>query len=204
MVMVMSLVNESKRQKYLGLMFECQKRIETLHDLSSGRINGVYMPILIEMEALQLRKLLELIAFSSLISHEKTYENVTKKIDEVWKAKRILQELEKRNPRFYPEPILGATKAGWVKLKGGFLTKNQFVKLYDECSEYIHVRNPYRIRKNSSAFHKKVPEYLSRIETLLLKHVVSLGENEDLLLVEVPHYKDSTASLKISYLVPTE
>ncbi|PDO51313.1 hypothetical protein AWE29_25325, partial [Escherichia coli] len=195
------LMNEKKRQKYLKIMFECQKRLETLHALSSGRIDGIYFQVLIEMEALQLRKLLELIAFSSLISHEKAYEKVTKKIDGVWKAKNIFKELEKINPNFYPVPISGVTKTGWTKLTGGFLTKKQFIKLYDECSKHIHVRNPYRVRENSLGFHKKVPEYLSRIETLLLKHIVSLAGNEELLLVDVPHYEDSVTAIKMSHLV---
>ncbi|MBJ6543942.1 MULTISPECIES: hypothetical protein [Enterobacter] len=196
-------MNQKKRQKYLSLMLECQKRLESLYDLSSGRVDGVYFQVVIEMEALQLRKLLELIAFSSLITHEKAYEQVTKKIDGVWKAKNILKELEKINPDFYPVPIIGIKESGWVKLRGGFLTKKQFVALYDECSMYIHVRNPYRVRKKPLTFHEKVPMYLSKIENLLLKHIVSLAGSEGLLLVDVPHFKNSKESLRIRHLVKT-
>ncbi|EAA3623728.1 hypothetical protein CP709_00765 [Salmonella enterica] len=194
-------MNSRKRQKYLKLMFECRKRIETLHDLASGEFGGVYLQVLIETEALQLRKLLELIAFSSLISHEAAYRTVTQNIDGVWKAKRIMCELGKINQNFYPLPVSEITNDGWKKLKGGYLTKKQFIALYDECSTHIHVRNPYRVSENSLAFHKKVPAYLSRIESLLSRHIVSLVDDMELLFVEVPHFEDSTSPIRIRYLV---
>lgn len=194
-------MNSKKRNKYLKLMFECRKRIETLHALASGQSGGLYLQVLIETEALQLRKLLELIAFSSLISHEIAYRTVTQNIDGVWKAKRIMSELEKINPNFYPLPVSEITNDGWRKLKGGYLTKKQFVALYDECSTHIHVRNPYRVRENSLAFHGKVPSYLSRIESLLSKHIVSLVDDREILFVEVPHFEDSTSPLKIRHLI---
>lgn len=194
-------MNAKKRNKYLKLMSECRRRIETLHYLSSGECEGLYLQVLIETEALQLRKLLELIAFSSLVSHETAYRVVTQKIDGVWKAKRIIFELEKINQNFYPLPVSDVTNTGWIKLKGGYLTKKQFIALYDECSTHIHVRNPYRIRENSLAFHKKVPAYLSKIESLLSKHIVSLVDDMEILFVEVPHFEDSSRPLKIRHLV---
>ncbi|HAN9233936.1 TPA: hypothetical protein IGP90_003901, partial [Escherichia coli] len=193
-------MNSKKRNKYLKLMFECRKRIETLHDLASGHTGGLYLQVLIEIEALQLRKLLELIAFSSLISYEESYKTVAKSIDGVWKAKRIISELEKINPNFYPLPVSSFTNDGWKKLKGGYLTKKQFIALYDECSTHIHVRNPYRISENSLAFHRKVPSYLERIECLLSKHIVSLADDREFLFVEVPHFEDSATPLRIRCL----
>lgn len=55
-----------------------------------------------ELIFLQLRKSLELIAFASLAANKDAYAAVFPTFAEDWKAKRILEKIEKINPYFYP------------------------------------------------------------------------------------------------------
>ncbi len=167
-------------------MWECRYRVETLRDFTSGVTHCTYLQTTIESEALQLRKLLELIAFSSLVSYQDAYRSVRSDIAKDWHAARILRKIEGINPEFYPVPVDGFDKSGWNRLNGGYLTRKQFERLYDKCGAMLHSRNPFSKGSSSLVFHKKVPEYLERIELLLSEHLVGLAESRELIHVTAP------------------
>src|ERR1700731_738919 len=58
-----------------------------------------------ELVFLQLRKILELLAFASLTANREKYAAAHKKFATFWRAKDMLQDLEKVNPDFYPRPV---------------------------------------------------------------------------------------------------
>ncbi|MBB1439974.1 hypothetical protein H5202_15100 [Shewanella sp. SG41-4] len=157
-----------------------------MRDFTSGKTHCTYLQTTIESEALQLRKLLELIAFSSLVSYQEAYRSVRNDIAKDWHAARILRKIETINPEFYPVPIDDFNRLGWNRVRGGYLTRNQFEQLYDKCGAMLHSQNPFSKGNSSLAFHKKVPEYLSRIETLLSEHLVELAESRELIHVIAP------------------
>ncbi|MGI2174866.1 hypothetical protein [Shewanella ulleungensis] len=187
------------RRKYASMMLECRYRVETLRDFTSGKTHCTYLQTTIESEALQLRKLLELIAFSSLVSYKEAYYSVRSDITKDWHAVRILRKIQSINPEFYPVPIDGFDRNGWHKLQGGYLTRKQFERLYDKCGTMLHSQNPFSKGKSSLAFHKKVPEYLDRIETLLSEHLVELAESRELIHVISPMKED--APIQVRHLV---
>lgn len=174
------------RRKYASMMWECRYRLETLRDFTSGKTHCTYLQTTIESEALQLRKLLELIAFSSLVSYQEAYRSVRSDIGKDWHAARILRKIESINPEFYPVPIDGFNRQDWNRVRSGYLTRKQFERLYDKCGAMLHSQNPFSKGKSSLAFHQKVPEYLGRIETLLSEHLVELAESRELIHVIAP------------------
>ncbi|MCR8921461.1 hypothetical protein NO559_01675 [Dasania sp. GY-MA-18] len=187
------------RREYASMMRECRYRVETLRDFTSGKTHCTYLQTTIESEALQLRKLLELIAFSSLVSYQNAYRTVRSDIAKDWHAARILRKIEDINPEFYPVPVDGFNKQSWTKVQSGYLTRKQFERLYDKCGAMLHSQNPFSKGKSSLAFHKKVPEYLDRIETLLSEHLVELAESQDLIHVIAP--MEENAPIQVRYLV---
>ena len=54
------------------------------------------------------------------------------------------------------------------------------MELYDACSEFLHVRNPYSPipEKDCLEFLDRVPEWMEKIRILLDHHVVQLPENK--------------------------
>ena len=63
------------------------------------------------MARLQIRKILELIAFASLVANKNVYTAVFSKVSKAWNAGDLLKELEQVNPDFYPVPIFGGRVA---------------------------------------------------------------------------------------------
>jgi hypothetical protein len=191
------------RRKYASLMWECRYRLETLRDFVAGRTYCTYLQVTIESEALQLRKLLELIAFSSLVSNQDAYRAVRDDIAKDWHAARILKKIAEINPDFYPTPVRGHDGKRWLKLNGGYLTRHQFSQLYDKCGAMLHIKNPFFSKgKNSLAFHNQVPGYLRRIEELLSEHYVRLAKTNEFVHVTAP--MDPKASIQVRVLVELE
>lgn len=183
--------NSRVRRKYLDLMWEAEKRLEVLNGFINKEISSLYLQTTIESEALQLRKVLELIAYASLVAHKEEYENVRNDISKDWHGSRILRKIEQLNPSFYPVPTNGVKNGKWKKLKGGFLTRKQFETLYDKCGNVLHSKNPFsKVSQRSLAFHKKVPDYVARIEKLLTEHTVKLVGGGDSIYVLVPFFAD--------------
>src|SRR5262249_48846568 len=123
-------------------------RIALIETLMSGTSGLPDVP-LIETGALQFRKILELIAFGSLVANEKIYASTHKGFATEWNAKKLLKKLEQLKPHFYPAPVkqVPANMPGVLlrheKVTQGYLTRNDFVDAYQYSSELIHTTNPY-------------------------------------------------------------
>jgi hypothetical protein len=190
--------NSKDRRKYLKLMWEVEKRLETLTSFNKQESDSLYLQCTIESEALQIRKILELIAYASLVAHKDAYQIVRKEISKDWHAERIINKIEGFNPTFYPVPVNGCDNKKWNKLKGGFLTKNQFLSLYDKCGAILHAKNPFsKIAQRSISFHKKVPDYTLKIENLLSQHLVRLANTNESLHVCIHFYQDKPTQARL-------
>jgi hypothetical protein len=134
--------------KYASLMDGVKLRIELVDQLTSGKGDVALVPRF-EFIALQMRKILELIAFGSLVANEKLYASTHADFAKEWNAKRLLAKLEKLNPLFYPIPVKQTpSDTPGILLKhqritSGYLTKETFIKAYQQCSELIHTKNPF-------------------------------------------------------------
>ncbi len=184
-------MKQADLDRYASLMHEARLRLNVLRSLSSGESNTTYVRTNTESICLQLQKVLELIAFSSLVSHREAYSKVRQDIAKDWHGNRILKAVEKINPLFYPQPVNGwvSTKSGparFKNLRGGYLSRSQFAKLYDRCGELLHSTNPFAKEHNFASFTRMSPEWVQRIEKLLLEHTVSIGPRSELLWVDVP------------------
>ncbi|MBT6345407.1 MAG: hypothetical protein HOJ49_01585, partial [Nitrospina sp.] len=132
-----------------------------------------------EIICVHLRKILELIAFSTLVANKKEYAWVHEDFSKKWNAKKLLKTLEKINPSFYPKPVkfINVDPNG-VKvldnIKDGFLHKEDWLKLYDLSSTVLHVWNPYDGKERYINFGKSVTEWVQRIQNLLGLHYVQL------------------------------
>lgn len=140
-----------------------------------------------EFMAVQLRKVLEAVAFGSLCANQKVYVNKYNKLSREWSAKRILENLERIHPYFYPKPHKQfVTKPDGTKhfpaVEEGFLTRNEFEELYDTCSAAMHATNPFS-GVTSVNFRLPVQEWVNRIRSLLNIHLMRIAGNDTLWLV---------------------
>jgi len=173
---------------YSEYMTGVRMRID--HITSTLRIADMPQFAKAEMAFLQLRKALELIAFASLAANKSAYAAVYPTFAEDWKAKRILEKIEKINSDFYPMALnepqeIAPGKKHFSRPADGFMTKDEFVVLYQAASEVLHTRNPFTAKDPTIQIKYTVEEWVSRIQRLLTWHQVRLISG-DLWVVRIP------------------
>jgi hypothetical protein len=174
---------------YINCMEEARLRVNFVKELPARNGSTSFQAIDQELVFLQLRKILELIAFASLTANKAKYNAAYKKLTTVWNAKELLRNLEKINPEFYPLPVQhpqvqpdGTKHCAAVD---EFLTKDDFVSLYDVASTFLHVGNPFSTAKPVITMRYNVRQWLERIQALLKLHVVRLVDG-NLWIVQIP------------------
>ena len=134
-----------------------------------------------EIVAVNLRKILELIAFGSLTANKDLYAQTYEKFSEHWQIKKLFKNLEKIHPDFYPKalmkPIISSGTPRNVHFDfevDGFLTSQELFELYDYFIKVIHTHNPFK-GNVAINFRLSVTEWAARIEKLLTFHLFRLA-----------------------------
>jgi hypothetical protein len=165
-------------------MEEIKRRTHAITTIINKKYSTAYPATNIEFICLQLRKILELIALASIAANKEEYAKQYKKFADHWNAKRILQDIEKINPMFYPIPgkqIIDESTGKVVevkKIENGYLTKEEFPEVYDKCSQLIHSSNPYGTQVNLEEYDTLVTEWNDKIIKLLNHHQIQLIDSQ--------------------------
>lgn len=185
---------------YEAQMEEIKKRTEVVKCFVSGACSAHYNVPTGECLALQIRKILELIALASLVANREVYARIHRNFAEHWRAKDILKEIEKVNPDYYPVPTKqipmgiedGVSRFQLLDIEGGFLTKDDFVRLYDMCSDLLHAHNPFsaRARHDAEVFRRDCVEWMNRIIRLLNHHNMHLAGGRTQIIALMSGSKD--------------
>lgn len=179
---ILSLSSDEKLASvYCGFLDDIRVRLDLVKSVCKGSVSAGTESFNYEIVAVNIRKILEMIAFGSLTANKSAYENVYAGIEKKRSAKMLLNELEKIHPDFYPKPLLQPTITDGVPRHlhfdlqtAGFLTRDEFIELYDLCSKVIHFRNPFAAVVVVN-FRIAVLEWVARIETLLAFHLFRLA-----------------------------
>lgn len=169
--------------RYCECMEEIKMRGEVLEGFLTGKLSARYLPPTIESVCLQFRKILELIALASLVAHKDDYSKQRENFAQDWHAERILKEIEKINPAFYPVPTKQKKDPTTGKVletenvKEPYLTRSDFEVLYNICGELLHAANPFGRAKDYEGFARSAPSWLSKIKTLLNHHQIQLADD---------------------------
>lgn len=195
--------DDSRASRYCGCMEDIKVRVGLIR-----RMVGGYSPLGNEnldgeIVCLQLRKILEQIAFGSLLAHRETYDAAHKDLERIWRAKTLLDRLAVIHPEFYPQPVeetddrpMGVRNFAYVK--DGFLTKDDFVFLYDTASAGIHVWNPYKRTDHVIDFERSISEWVQRIQKLLGTHVIRFPGKGDVWLIQMANLQDGKVHASIA------
>lgn len=189
------MANAAVMSKYVALMEGVKERITALDAALPGLVvNGVGDLAKLQLVAVLLRQILETIAFASLVFNKTLYDQVHKDAASQWSAKRLLDKIEKLNPQFYPKPILQLPKddshRSIVPKTSGFLTRQEFIALYDECSGIIHQKNPLNQNYGYTAFADAVPAWRTKLIELLNAHQLHLPGDSGFYVVHMKEEND--------------
>lgn len=169
--------------KYCDCMEEVKRRTHTITTMLDGSWSTPYKATNVEFGCLQLRKTLELIALASIAANKEEYARQRAKFDSDWHAERIIRDLEKVNPNFYPKPTIQIADEATGKVvetidrEEDYLTKDLFAEVYSRCSEVLHATNPYD-KQADYGVGALLPNWNQKIVNLLNHHQIQLIDQD--------------------------
>jgi hypothetical protein len=175
------------------LAAEDRKLYTTVLEEIAGRIEAARQVLLpsnpslpnIELAALHLRKVLELILLGSLITNRVEIEAITKALQR--KRARQARELVKAaNPYYWPKgtTAFGPPRAGAIKFDPapGALREDEWDEAYGHLSELLHARNPFKSPIDLATQRGWLGELRNKIMSLLEHHIVTLVDRDYMLI----------------------
>lgn len=177
--------------KYLKILDEIKRRASVIDAFMAGNTHAVFEATNIETVCLQFRKILELIAFASLIANVKEYSLQYDKFAKHWNPRLMLRDLERVNPDFYPRPIIQqpATESGikmrWLDRPDDYLTKDRLVSIYEKCGALMHAENPYGSPTDYGFYKNNFLLWRKQIVNLLNAHTITLSGDSNLYLFQM-------------------
>jgi len=189
-------IRGNKISLYCDLMREIRKRDEVIRGFCAGGCYTLYMATTLESMCLQVRKTLELIALGSLVVNKNDFAKFHRDFQKYWHGGRILKDIERINPKFYPVPIEEVSCADtnmpvkWEKIKEGYLTKDDFVKVYEKCGKILHADNPFGSKTDYSYYQEQIKNWRNKIVKLLSSHQIHLLNDKNIYLIHMKEKKD--------------
>lgn len=163
---------------YHDCLYEIKKRVEVIAAHINRQVHEKYLLVEVETVCLQFRKILEKILLMSLVANKEAYAEQNEKYAKHYHAERLLRDLERINPDFYPVPTKLVKKENdydeWIDIKTGFLTKDELVRIYEICGGMMHAQNPFSASKPIEDIQRQFPEWLTKICVLLNHHHIKL------------------------------
>ncbi len=161
---------------YRDLMEQVKKRTDAVHFFL--RMHGMYVQVIAESVALQLRNILETIVLGSLVSDLPEYEKRRANIRKTRRMSLLMKTMESANQDYYPVPTRQVLDAfgkvtETVPVESGFLTKDECLRLYGKCSNMLHMLGP---TADPLLFLDEAPRWSNRIITLLNHHQIQLSD----------------------------
>ncbi|MFZ2863766.1 MAG: hypothetical protein WA440_03365 [Ignavibacteriaceae bacterium] len=177
-------------------MTEVKRRTTAITEIRNKTKSTSFQATNIEFCCLQTRKILELIALGSLIANKRHFEEQKIKFEKFWHAELILKDIERLNPNFYPSPIKEnphsnpTIKMDWQELKEGYLTKEDFLKVYEKCGKIMHADNPFGSKTDLDYYEKQIDIWINKIIRLLNSHLIKLVDDTNLYLIHMQEERD--------------
>jgi len=197
------------QDKYLNVLIEIKRRTAVIDAIHFNKINSLYEATTIETAYLQLRKILELIAFSSLIANINVYSKQYSKFSTHYNARLMFQDMARVNTDFYPKPIIQTPSKNpnyvseWSTPANGYLSKDEFLVLYEKCGRIMHAENPYGVKVDYDKYKEDLPIWISKIVRLLNTHTITLFNDTNLYLFQMGD-KNANPSYNIFGLIETK
>jgi hypothetical protein len=188
-------------KRYCDLMEEVKLRINVVNHFLSGQGHALYQPATLETVCLQIRKILELVAFGSLVANKEAYTATYAKVSKAWNAGEILAELAKVNPNFYPVPVIEVpseipgVQSQHKKRVGDYLDEEEFKEVYGRCGVLAHAANPYGKGIDYEYYARSLPVWRTRIMNLLNAHDIHLIGNPGMYVVHMSEHGDDRVKL---------
>ncbi|MDE1348517.1 hypothetical protein [Vibrio aestuarianus] len=162
---------------YCQIVEEIRLRVLYAEGLALGGDDIVF----IESVTLQIRKILELIAYLSIIVNRKSLNHDERN---AYHAKKIIENLQDKTEIFYPFPSRMIFSDSGVEPtliplpQDNYLSISEFVKLYQMCGKVLHAQHPMKKKLNFSEIKYNNSVYLEKLKDLLAYHTIPVRLND--------------------------
>jgi len=183
---------KENHELYLSILRDIKYRTSVIDRLFSDA-SGINLELtVLESACLQLRKILEQIAFGSLVSNVNLYSQEYKKFEKFWNAEYLLKDMAKVNPKYFPKPISqdksdvkGVKSKFNLKHDDTYLNPVEFIKVYKKCGAILHAGNPFGSKVSLEFYKKSIPIWRQKIINLLNAHEVHFVGDKNLYLFQM-------------------
>lgn len=197
-------------KRYCDTLEEIKYRIKSVQNIvtKSVDLSAFENPLFAEeFIFMQIRKILELIVFGSMLSNIALYEKTHTDYTRHQSAKKILKMLDKINPNFYPLPLRPIESNDGLfhveNVEHGYLTKEDFIFLYDVSSQIIHAPNPYAEAQKID-LKMSINDWMHRIASLLWFHKMQLAGTDVFWFVYLIHPETKSSRAIKAIVQPKE
>jgi tricorn protease-like protein len=126
---------------------------------------------------------------ASLAANKPLFDENKKKFKKHWHPSKILKDVERRNPDFYPEPVVDVENE-LVPLEDGFMTRDRLVEVHGRCGNLLHAQNPFGKTADYEYYEKAVTDWMAQIMKLLNTHLIRLVDDDRFYLVNMKEKRD--------------
>ncbi len=188
-------------EMYTNLISIVNTRISTIKGVFKKENSTGFEHTDIEFIAHQIILSLELIALGSFIFNEDEYSRQLSKFRSSIDIIEILNDLALLNPDFYPSPIMPLIKGkndnvNMVERKDGFLSRVEFVTVYNECRRFLHAEYPFNDGLDYEPYFIKLEEWVNLIFGLMEVFTIKfLNPDLPILLISCDTESGETKSL---------
>ena len=166
--------------QYCTLMEEVKSKVASINQLME--VPELTIRTRVESVSLQLRMLLELLVFSSLVSNQDVWRKSKKELRSSQNISKRVRELKRLHPHFYPRPLdLRGSNSGQEPSDRteGFLSEDRLIEVYGQLGNILHAENPMGEETDLRYFIDSVPGWVSEVVNLLECHKVYLYHRPD-------------------------
>jgi hypothetical protein len=175
---------------YSNLMEEIKRRVDVIQRAANGQLQIPPMASF-ELCYLQLRKVCEVFALACLCAHREIPEVRSKSLEKTYNVDQIIKRLSDLHPDFYPVPTiqvldpLTSRVVRTVRVESGFLTKDDLLKLYGECGNYLHRGSVRQLltKWEPSIDFGQIKGWLAKIVQLLGHHEIKISQSDKSLFI---------------------
>lgn len=181
--------------QYSLILKEIRERMYSAEVLSNQK-NLVF----IESTSLQIRKILELIAYLSVLVNN---EKLNHKEKNEWHPNKIIEALKKKTTIFYPFPshVFPPDKDTDqpILIPFGYknaLSQEDFVNAYNTCGKNLHAQHPLKEKPDIEHVFTENKKILDKLKGLLQRHTIGIrhgANNYTFLYVEIDFTNNDTA-----------
>ncbi len=176
-------MNQNAIEMYLEQLRCVKERGKVFQAFSRGTANAIYEETTVEVATLQLRKILELLAFGFVLATGEKAIPAYASFVKYKNVKEFFSQLRKLNKDYYLQPVLQERneqgEMQWIHLAADeYLTPEDFAILFEHCDRVLEPRRVGALPMSLKQCKTANLRWYSKIVRLLNSHLVHPEDND--------------------------